>query len=512
VSPRSFAKSGADVGDILAAAAEGFGLVFSWPNILYPIAGTLLTMVVAFLPGVSGATLMALAVPLTLGWEPLPVVLTFGGLVGGATFMGSVTAILFNVPGTGPSAATIIDGHPLARQGLARTALGCAALSSALGSTIGIVVLIVLLPITRPAIMAFGPPELLMLAVWGLTTIAAITGGQWPRALAAGGLGLLLAFIGLDPRTSEARFTFGSLALLDGLAIVPVMLGLFSIAEAIDLSVSRRATISGSTRAFELGGSVRDGAGAVLRHPGLLVRSSLIGTIVGIVPGVGGTVASFLAYGHAMQSSRDRSRFGHGDIRGVIAPEAAHDAKDGGSLLPVLAFGLPGSEATAVLMAALLLHGLAPGRELMTAGLPLVFVLIWSLFLSNWITSLVGLLFVRPLAGLTVLRVQMVAPVILVLTTLAALLYQSRLADVAIAFVFGAAGYYMKKHGWPRIPLVIALLLGGAFELNLHVTWRLIELGRLDVWARPVLLVLAALTVLNLWLPRLRRAVAEVRP
>ena len=214
----------------LQAAWEGLGLVLSWPNILYPIAATLLAMTVAFLPGVSGVTLMALAIPFTLTWEPLPVVLTFGGLVGGATFMGSITAILFNVPGTGPSAATLIDGYPLAEQGQARTAIGCAAFSSALGSTFGILVLIALVPLMTRAILAFGPPELLLLLVWGLSTIVVITRGEVVRASIATGLGLLLALVGHDPLTGELRFTFGSLFLWDGIALVPMMLGLFSIA------------------------------------------------------------------------------------------------------------------------------------------------------------------------------------------------------------------------------------------------------------------------------------------
>lgn len=250
---------------------------------------------------------------------------------------------------------------------------------------------------------------------------------------------------------------------------------------------------------------MREGAVAVFRNTGLLLRSSFLGTVIGIIPGVGGTVASFAAYGHAVQTSKDRERFGHGDIRGVIAPEAAHDAKDGGALLPVLAFGIPGSEGTAVLMAALLLHGLVPGRDMMSAGLPLVFVLIWSLFLSNWLTSIIGLMLVGPLARLTVLRTQALAPVIFVIASLGAYLYKGRLTDVVAAFIFGATGYYMKKYGWPRIPLVIALLLGGAFELNLHVSWRLFELGRLDVWARPIFLALIALTIFNLWLPRFQK-------
>src|SRR5215213_10294939 len=378
------------------AALQGLALVFSWPNILYPVVGTLLAMVVSFLPGVSGVTLMALALPLTFSWTPLEVVLLFGALVGGATFMGSVTAILFNVPGSAPSAATLIDGHPMARQGEARTALACAATASALGSTIGIGVLILLLPVIRPLLLAFGPLEFLLLCVWGLTTIAMV-GGRPVRAWAMAGLGLALAFVGRDPRTADARFTFGTDYLQDGLAVVPVLLGLFAVAEIMQLVASGRRTIAVDDGGGRLGGSMGAGILSVVRHPGLLLRCSLLGTVIGMIPGVGGTVASFVAYGHAVQTARPPSRFGDGDIRGVLAPESAHDAKDGGSLLPTLAFGIPGSEGTVLLLAALSLHGLAPGRALLEIQLPLVFVLIWALFLSNWLTSLLGLAVSGPL-------------------------------------------------------------------------------------------------------------------
>jgi putative tricarboxylic transport membrane protein len=494
----------------LHAAWEGLQLVFSWPNILYPIAGTLLAMVVAFLPGLSGATLMALAIPFTLSWEPVPVMLTFGGLVGGATFMGSMTAILFNVPGSGPSAATLLDGYPMAQQGRARTAIGCAALSSALGSSIGIFILILLVPLMREAIVWFGPAEMLILTLWGLSTIASIAKGRMVRALIAAGVGLLLAFVGQDARTGEARFTAGLPALQDGLGFIPVVLGLFSVAEMLHLGVSRRATIAGRAGRGALTGSVREGARAVFQHLGLLLRSSTIGTVVGIIPGVGGTMASFMAYGHAVNSARGGGTFGNGDIRGVIAPEAAHDAKDGGALVPVLAFGIPGNESTAVLMAALLLHGLAPGRELLTSGLTLVFVLIWSLFLSNWITSIVGVLCARPLSYLTILRVQVLTPIILTLVVVGAFIADGRLVDVFVALGFGALGYYMKKHDWPRMPLIVALLLGRAFEVNLHVTQRLYELGRLDLFQRPIAMGLLLLTIATILMPLIRRQARSV--
>ncbi len=462
-------------------------------------------MVFAFVPGISGVTLMALAVSFTLNWDPLPAMLLFGSLVGGATFMGSVTAILFNIPGTGPSAATMIDGYPMAEQGLARTAIGCSAMSSALGSSFGVFVLILLIPVMRGAILAFGSAELLMLTICGLATIAAVTRGSLIKGLAAAGLGLLISFVGFDPRTAELRYTFGSDYLRDGLSVVPVFLGFYAVAEVSHLAVSGRRTISGKSRADELRGSLIDGAMSVFRHFGLFIRSSMIGSLIGMIPAVGGTVASFVAYGHAVQTAgNDRSKFGRGDIRGVIAPEAAHDAKDGASLVPTLAFGIPGSEGAALLLAMMTLHGLVPGKQLMTNQLDLVFALIWSLFFSNWMTSIVGVLAVGHLARLTVLRTQLLAPVIFSLAALGAFVYKNRIEDVMVAFGFGVTGYYFKKYGWPRIPLVMALVLGPLFETNLQITLQLQRFGRINFWTRPIVLVLGALTIVTLALPFVR--------
>jgi len=488
---------------ILQSAWHGLVLVLSWPNILYPVIGTLLAMAFAFVPGLSGVTLMALAISFTLNWEPLPILLVFGAFIGGATFMGSVTAILFNIPGTTPSAATMIDGYPMARQGHAKTAIGCSAMSSALGSTFGILVLIALIPVMRRAILAFGPPEFLMLAVWGLVTIAVITTrASMVKGLAAGGIGFLISFIGFDPRTAELRYTLGSPYLHDGLGTVPVFLGIFALAEMIHLSATGRRTISGGRRMEELKGSIWKGAASVFRNFGLFLRSSIIGTVVGMIPAVGGTVAGFVAYGQAVLTAREgKERFGRGDIRGVLAPEAAHDAKDGASLVPTLAFGVPGSEGTALLLGVLTLHGLIPGKELLTTRLDLVFVLIWSLFLSNWMTSLLGVATVGQLTRLTVIRTELLIPFISGLAVLGAYVSNARIEDVAIALLFGVCGYYMKKQGWPRVPLVLALVLGPLFENNLHITLRLRRLGRIRIWSRPIAAFLMLLTLATLALP-----------
>ena len=489
---------------VAVAAWEGLSQVFSWPNILYPVAGVMLAMMFSSVPGLSGTTLMALAIPLTFTWQPVPVLLFFGALIGGATFMGSMTAILFNIPGTSANAATLLDGYPMARDGRARTAIGCSAAASALGSTTGILILVALIPVMQRLLLLIGPPELLMLAVWGLTMLAAFTGGALTKGLIAGCLGLLLGYVGLDPRTAELRYTFGTLYLHDGIKMVLVFLGIFALGQIIELAVSDRQTISGKNRLEELSGSVREGVLSVFRHFGLFLRSSAIGTVVGLIPGIGGAVASFIAYGHAAQTSGGKGgQFGNGDIRGVLAPEAANDAKDGGSLIPTLAFGIPGSAGATLLLAVLTVHGIETGKPMLSHNLSLAFVLIGSLFLSNWITSILGLSLVNPLVRLTTVRLNLLVPVLLVLVVVGSFVYRGRVEDVWLAVVFGAVGYYLKKHGWPVIPLVIGLVLGPVFEDNLHLTLQLQKLERINFWTRPIAMTLLGLTIMSVASPLL---------
>ncbi len=380
---------------------------------MYPIAATLVAMMFSATPGLNSSSLMALVIPMPSASDSLPVMLVFGALVGGATFMGSVTAILFNIPGKASNAVTLLDGYPMTQQGQAKTAIGCAAASSALGSTLGIAVLIGLLPIMRQAAVALGPAEYLMLAIWGLTTLAALTGNSLVKGLIAAGLGLQLAFIGHDPRTAEPRFTFGIDYLQDGLSLVPVLLGLFALAEVIDLMVSGRETLSGQRRLQDLTGSVTEGVRSVFRHFGLLVRSSVIGVLVGAIPGIGGSVAGFVAYGHASQTARDRSRCRQGRHPWCAGARSRRRRQgrrragaDAGARHPGRYRDGDAARRADVARA-------QSGRELLSNNLVLVFVLIWSLFLSNWLTSLLGLSLVTPMARLSTLRTSRLVPVIL---------------------------------------------------------------------------------------------------
>ena len=419
--------------------------------------------------------------------------------------MGSVTAILFNIPGRNSNAATLLDGYPMAQQGKAKTAISCSAAASAIGSSFGVLMLILVIPIIREVILAFGPAEVLMMAIWGLTTLAVLSRGNVIKSFVAAGIGLLLSFIGYDPRTAELRYTFGTFYLRDGLSLIPTFLGIFALTEVINLMVSGRSTISGKSQMQEISGGVWEGVRSCYQHFGLLLRSSIIGTVIGMVPGIGATVASFVAYGHAKQSvGLDQGGFGRGDIRGVLAPESANDAKDGGSLLPTLALGIPGSVGTAMLLVVLNIHGITPGKEMLNENLSVAFVIIWSMFFSNWLTSILGLASVSSLARLTTVRTHLLVPVILGLATTGAYVFRNRIEDVLMAYFFGFIGYCMKVLGWPRIPLLIALVLGPLFENNLLITLKLHQLGTINFWARPIAMALLVLSILSLTLNYLR--------
>jgi putative tricarboxylic transport membrane protein len=489
---------------IAEAAVEGFRLSISYPNIIYAVVGTIIGMFFGILPGVGPITAMALLLSFTFGWKLEPIILLFAAVQGGSSQGGSITAILVNIPGTAPNAATILDGYPMSQNGRAKVAIGASASASALGAIFGIGVLILLIPIMRAIVLVFGPPEFLMLAVLGLTVIAVVSEGNVIKGIAAAGLGLMFAFFGEDPMTGTARFSFGLEYLWDGLKLVPVFLGIFAIGEMIDLAVSGRETISGKHSLQALTGSVWEGIFSIFRHFSLFVRSSIIGTVIGIIPGIGGTVAGFVAYGQAVQTAKDPEKFGTGDIRGVIAPQASNDAKDGGALVPTVTFGIPGSEGMALLLVAMTLHGIVPGKELLTNHLVEVFLLIWALVISNVLSSIFAVMIVNVISYVTVLRTHLLVPAIFILSLIGAYAYQYEMGDVVVAFVFGFLGYYMKKHTYPRISLVIALVLGGLIERSFNQTLQLQRLGQINFFARPVTLLLIVLTIIAFALPYIR--------
>jgi putative tricarboxylic transport membrane protein len=478
---------------------------FTLETLLYLALGTTLGMVFGILPGLSGAQVLALLLPITFVMEPQPAIALMMGAMGAVPTGASLTAILINTPGTSSNAATMFDGHPLAKMGRAGEAIGAAAFASMLGGIFGALVLTVLLPVGRYAVLAFSYPDTFMLAVLGLAMIAVLSPGALWRALVAAGLGLLLAFVGFDPVTGSTRYTFGSIEMWDGIQLVPALIGLFAVAEAINMLSKKGAIAEAKIEASYKG--TRTGIMAVFKHFGVFINGSLIGTIVGIIPGVGGTVSNFMAYGQAAATKKNPENFGKGDIRGVIAPEASNNAKDGGALVPTLFFGIPGGVETAVLLGALMIFGIQPGPRLMLDNPDIVMILIYALVFSNILAAVMTIAVSPFLTRLTGVKAIYMAPIIVVLSLVGAYATEGRISDVIVAVVFGFIGYVMARYDFSRVALVIALMLGNMMETAYHQTMDVF--GPAGFFTRPISLSLIIITILMFALPAIQKSIKK---
>lgn len=482
------------------AALPALTAMLAWPAPLYLVLGTLLGLLFGILPGLGGPQVLALLLPITYGMETNLAIVLLVGAMSSIAFGGSIPAILINTPGTPQSAATCFDGFPLAQQGKAGMAIGAAATASCLGAIFGAIILTILLPVGRYVVLAFSYPEYFMLALMGLSVIAVVSKGSLWKGLVAACLGLILSTIGYDPVTGSVRFTFGTDYLWDGIRLVPAFIGLFAIGEAIDLFLGR-GKIAQSLYSGRIGGMAK-GIRAVFNHFGLFIRCSIIGTLVGIIPGVGGAVTNFLAYGHAAQASKNPEGFGRGDIRGVIAPEAANDSKDGGALVPTLLFGIPGSLEMAVFLGAMIVLGLDPGPRMMIDRPEIVLVLIYTLVAGNILVALIGIFGAGALVKLTYVPATLLAPVIFTLGLMGAYLTHELLADVIITLIFGVLAFAMKRFDFSRIAVVIALVLGGLAQKTFHQT--LLLWGYKGFFIRPISLGLFIITVAMVVFPYAR--------
>jgi putative tricarboxylic transport membrane protein len=464
---------------------EAFATLFTWPNMLLPVLGTVLGLIVGAMPGLGAAAGIALILPITYGWEPEQAFLLMASMIGGTSFAGSITAILINTPGESSNAATLLDGYPMARKGEASTALAISATSSALGAIFGLAVLVAVLPLSREIILKFSYPETFMVAVIGLFIIALISKGSLVKGLIAGGIGFMISFIGADLLTGDNRFTFNSLFLEDGISFIAVLIGLFALSEAMTLLLEPNTPAEQRKLGARAHWSqIRKGVRVCFKYPRILLQSSAIGTLAGVIPGVGGSVSSFMAYAAAKQGAKDPESFGTGDPRGVLASEAANDAKDGGALLPTIAFGLPGSPVWAVILGAFLIHGIAPGREMLTEQLDVVFLIIFGLLISNILTSVIGLGLSPVLAPIAKLPGVYVAPTVMVISLVGAYTISLRSGDIIVALVAGIAGFVLKRNGFSLVPIVIGLILGRLVEQSLGQT--LLTLGGGALVTRPI--------------------------
>jgi putative tricarboxylic transport membrane protein len=471
----------------------GLALVLQPETLLLMVVGSAIGLAVGLLPGLGGPVALALMLPFTFGMEPVQVFAILLAMHATCSTAGDVTSVLFGIPGEGTTAATVLDGYPLTRQGQPGRALGIVLTSSAFGGLVGVAILALSVPVLREIVLALGPPDFLMLTLLGLAFVVALSGRQLLKGFAMVSLGLLISLVGLDPQEGVARYTFDWLYLWDGIALVPVVVGLFGGAEVIQLMLSKTSIAAPEAGRVSPYRGLLAGVGDAFRHWWIALRCSAIGAGIGVIPGMGGSVAQWIAYGYAQQTSKHPEKFGRGAPDGLVAAGANNNAKDAGSLIPTVALGIPGSVSTAILLGAFLIAGLTPGQEMLTTHLDVTFSMVWIIALANIIAVLGIVALLGGLTRLTKVKGTWLVPFLVFLLALGAYTSSNSMYDILVMLVATAVGVIAIRWDWPRVPLLLGLVLGALVERYLFLSYSL------DGWSwltEPRVLVMAALILL----------------
>jgi putative tricarboxylic transport membrane protein len=442
----------------------GLTAALQWKQFLFMILGTVIGLWVGVLPGLGGPVAMAILIPFTFTMDPLSALLMLASISVGAAFGGSITSILLNIPGEASSAATAYDGYPMAQQGKAKVAMGLSAGASMVAGIVGVLILMFASAPVAKAALAFSPAEYFALAILGLTVVSVAALGSTVKGLAMGALGLAISLIGVDSILGSERYTFGFVYLLDGISFVPVMVGLFAITELTSMIIEGGTVAKGG----KLEGSLWDGFWGTFKYPVTLTQSTVFGAFIGVIPGLGATAANFLAYSVAMRTSKHPEQFGKGAPEGVIAPEAANNSCIPTSLIPALTLGIPGGATAAILLVAVTVQGLRPGPMLFTSSPELIWGFYMGLLIGAIMATVLYLIMIPWFALITVVRIELMAPMLLIITLFGAYANERNMMDVFVAIGFGLFGYFARRHGYPLISLVIGLILGKLAEGSFH--------------------------------------------
>jgi putative tricarboxylic transport membrane protein len=463
------------------------------------LVGIAVGLVVGILPGLGGAATLAMMLPFVYPMDAISAFAFLLGMHAVTATTGDITSVLFGIPGEATSAATVLDGYPMTRRGEGGRALGAVLFSSLVGALLGAAVLAVSVPVIRPLVLQLGPPEFLMLTVLGLSFIVSLAGRNLVKGFLMAAVGLLLAMVGLDPQSSIQRFTFGQLYLWEGVGIVPVVVGLFGGAEVLQLMMTKHSIARRGEDARLAG--VMQGVRDTFDHWGLTLRASAIGLGIGVIPGMGGAVSQFIAYAHAQHTSKHPETFGKGNVEGVLATGAVNNSREGGNLIPTVAFGIPGSVSMAILLSVFLLKGLVPGPAMLTRNLDVTYSMVWVIVISNIIAVGVSFLFLNQLVRLTFVKATLLVPFLMVLTAFGAYTAHNSLNDIVLMLAATVVGIAAIKWDWPRAPLLLALVLGDIAERYLFLSYSLYEWSWLT---RPLVMALAVVTVGGLVWPLVR--------
>jgi TctA family transporter len=447
------------------------------------------------LPGVGGPAQLAMLLPFAMLMEPVDAIAFLIGVTTVGNTGNTFTSVLVAVPGGSGSQATVLDGYPMARRGEARRALSAAFMVSMMGGIFGAFVLFGSLPVMKVIVRSFGSPELFMFTIWGLSMIGVLSAGAPLKGLTAGILGVLLSTVGQDVKSGVMRFDFDEPYLWEGISVVLISLSVFALPEMIALA-TRKGKVAEVNELGKTG--MWQGVRDALRHWWLVIRCSVIGCWVGILPGLGSDVADWFAYAHARQTERHSETFGKGDVRGVIAPEASNNAKEGGALLTTLAFGIPGSTSMALLLIAFAGVGMNPGPEMLESEVHYIYMIIWALVLSQILASIICWAMVKPAAKVCFFPFYVLVPIIVALTFLSAFSAHFSMADIVSLLLLSLFGYLMKITGWPRAPVVLGFVLGQKVELYL---WLSVARYDMDWIWRPGVLIIGLIVASTLVWP-----------
>jgi TctA family transporter len=487
--------------DVLHSVTGAFFLICEPHRLMLLFAGVCMGLAIGILPGIGGVAGTALLLPFTYDMDPASAMAILLGLGASTTTADPISAIVLGAPGHAASAATTLDGYPMTKRGEGGRALGAAYMSAMIGGLFGAVLLAVVLPVIRPFILFIGSPELLALAVFGISMVAVLSGNAPLRGLACACFGMMLAMIGSDPQTGTLRWTMGTLYLWDGLPLVPLTLGIFALPELCDLLISRVAVVNKDQLVDNRRGLLQ-GARDCFKHWFLVLRCAWIGSAMGAIPGIGAAVIDWISYGHALRSEKGAAKtFGTGDVRGVIAAESATSSREGGALIPTIVFGVPASSGMAILLGAFLMHGLIPGPEMLTKNLEITYSMVWSIAIANLVGSGLCFAFSGQLAKLATLRYTLILPVVLCLIYIGAFEGKRQWGDLYSLLFFGVIGWILKHLKWPRPPLVLGFILGGMLERYLFIS---IERYGSSWILRPAVIVVFIAAGLSLFRPLLQ--------
>ena len=479
---------------MLDSLISAFGLIFSGAHFLYLLLGVVMGIFIGILPGLGGIVGFSILMPFIYGMDPVSALAMLIGLIAVIPTSDTFASVLMGIPGSSASQATVLDGFQLAKQGQAARALSAAFSASLFGGLFGALVLTLIVVIAKPIILFFGSSELFMLGILGISMVGVLSGDSFVKGFLACGVGLLLGTMGSAPATGEWRLTFGSYYLFDGLKVVTVGLAAFAVPEICDL-LRKNAKIA--TKNEPLGKGWLQGLKDTIREKWIVLRCAGIGTMVGILPGLGGSVVDWIAYGHVVQTARDKSNFGKGDIRGVIAPESANNAKEGGGLVPTILFGIPGSGSMAVFLGGLTLLGIEPGPALIEEDLQFTYVMVWSLALANVIGAGMCFAISSKVAKITTIPYGILAPFMIMIICFAAFQVTRSIYDLYTLIILGAFCTLMKSYNWPRPALLIGFVLSDTLETYLY---QAVQIYDWNFFTRTSVITIFVITLISVFL------------